>query len=303
MKHDRRDNSEVLLSLAAVLSISGLTKLVLHAWERRYGLQPAQRSDTGRRFYTAEQAERLRLLRVCSEGGQRIGTLVALPLDDLRRIEAAQSARLRNAPLIEALQALNGEDARALLQARADAEGAEGFVDATAIPLLQEIGQLWAEGTLSVAAEHLATAKIRRVLGTMIDQCPEPADDAVRMITATLEGEDHEIGAMACTLIARLHGLNSLHLGTNMPQDEILIAATRRNVRYVCLSALAGKRSRHEAALRALRSALPQEVLLVIGGPGYAAMPALQGVVYMPHFDAFRSLIETTHDTRRRVVA
>jgi MerR family transcriptional regulator, light-induced transcriptional regulator len=293
MKHEGRGKGQDLLSLAEVLSISGLTKLVLHAWERRYGLQPEQRSDTGRRFYTVEQAERLRLLRVCSEGGQRIGNLIALPLEDLKRIEAAQSARLRNAPLIEALQALNGEDARAMLQARADAEGAEGFVDATAIPLLQQIGQLWAEGAMSVAAEHLASAKIRRVLGAMIDQGPEPTDDAPRMITATLEGEEHEIGALASTLIARLHGLNSLHLGTNLPQHEILAAARMRNVHYVCLSALVGKRSRLEADLRALRAALPKEILLVTGGPGYASMPALEGVVYIPHFDAFRSLIET----------
>lgn len=290
MEHESPDNSEDLLSLAEVLSISGLTKLVLHAWERRYGLQPAQRSDSGRRFYTVEQAERLRLLRVCSEGGQRIGTIVDLSLDDLRRLETTVIARRRNAPLIAALMALNGEGFRDMLLTRADAEGPEGFLDATVLPLLRDIGTLWAEGNLSIAAEHLASAKIRRLLGTMIDACPSPHADAPRMLTATLSGEEHEIGALAANLVARLRDWDSLHIGVNLPPEEVEAAAVTRGVCCVCLSAINGKPSRLEADLRHLRATLPGDIMLA-GGPAYAALPALDGVMFLPHLDALRQLL------------
>ncbi len=292
MKPNKQDAGEPLLSLADVLSISGISKLVLHAWERRYGIEPARRSETGRRFYTADQAERLRLLKVCSDAGQRIGNLVTLPLEDLRRIEAADVARLRNAPMIAALQAMDGEDFRSMLQARAAAEGAEAFLDATALPLLREIGSLWSDGTLSIAAEHLASTKIKRLLGTMIDQCPPLASEAPRMLVATPTGEDHEIGALAATLVARLHGWSSLFLGPNLPPEEIASAAAAQHARCVCLSAINGKPARLEAALLSLRSHLADDVLLVTGGAAYATLPEIAGVAFMPHLDAFRSLID-----------
>jgi MerR family transcriptional regulator, light-induced transcriptional regulator len=288
---DGKTGGDPLLNLAEVLSISGITKLVLHAWERRYGIEPAQRNETGRRFYTPEQAERLRLLKICSDAGHRIGTIVDLPLDDLRRLETSVIARRRNAPLIAALNTMNGEDFRDMLRTRADAEGPEGFLDATVLPLLRDIGTLWAEGNLSIAAEHLASGKIRRLLGTMIDECPSPRAGAPRMLTATLSGEEHEIGALAATLVARLHGWDSLHLGANLPPEEVEAAAVTRGVCCVCLSAVNGRPSRLEADLRHLRATLPEDIMLVTGGPAYAALPAVDHVVFLPHLDALRHLL------------
>ncbi|PYB77088.1 MerR family transcriptional regulator [Rhizobium wuzhouense] len=283
---------QALLSLAEVLSISGITKLVLHAWERRYGIEPTQRSGTGRRFYTAEQAERLRLLKVCSDAGHRIGNLITLPLDELQRIETTQIERERNAPLIAAIRAMDGEAFRNLLLARAESEGPDVFLDTTALPLLRDIGNLWSEDELSIAAEHLATATLKRLLGTMFDTSPRPGADAPRLITATLSGEEHEIGALAAAWIARLHGWDSLCLGPNLPPEEVAAAAETRQARMVCISAVHGKPARLEAGLRQLRGALPRTIRLVTGGPAYAAMPALDGVSYLPHFDAFRQMVE-----------
>ena len=282
-----------LLNLAEVLSISGITKLVLHAWERRYGIEPAQRNETGRRFYTADQAERLRLLKICSDAGHRIGTIVDLPLEELRRIETALIARRRNAPLIAALSTMNGEDFRDMLLTRADAEGPDGFLDVTVMPLLRDIGALWSEGSLSIAAEHLASVKIKRLLGKMIDECPSPRAGAPRMLTATLSGEEHEIGALAASLVARLHGWDSLHIGPNLPPEEVEAAAVTRGVSCVCLSAVNGKPARLEADLRHLRATLPADIAVVTGGPAYAALPALNGIVFLPHFDALRQLLDS----------
>lgn len=291
MRQGSEDGDGGLLSLAEALSVSGMTKLLLHAWERRYGIEPAQRSETGRRFYTVEQAERLRLLKVCSDAGHRIGNLVTLTQDDLRRIEASEIARQRNAPLIQALQTLNVDDFRTMLRDRAVAEGPGSFLDATALPLMRDIEARWADGALSMAAEHLATVKIKRVLGTMIDQCPRLPETAPRLIIATPSGEEHEIGALAATLVARLHGTNSLFLGPNLPPEEIAATALAWQARCVCMSASAGKPARLQAGIRALRLALPAEILLVTGGPAYAALPVIDGVRHLPHLDAFRSLV------------
>jgi methylmalonyl-CoA mutase cobalamin-binding subunit len=113
------------------------------------------------------------------------------------------------------------------------------------------------------------------------------------MLAATLSGEDHEIGALAATLVARLHGWDSLHLGANLPPEEVEAAAVTRDVCCVCLSGITGKPARLEDDLRQLRATLPKEVSLLTGGPAYGALPAVDGVQFLPHFDALRQFLDT----------
>ena len=279
------EDGEGLLGLSDVLAYSGLSKLVLHAWERRYGLAPEVRSHSGRRFYTRAQAERFKLLKLCTDAGYRIGSLIDVPQSQLARLIEAQSATAALGPLMDATEALDGEKLRALLQARADQDGPERFVRTTVFPLLQEIGARWATGGLSVAAEHLATATAKRILGSMMDRSGPAEAGAPCLIATTPEGEEHEIGAMVVALLARMRGWDTLFLGPNLPNRNIIEAALARGASHVCLSALHGKPGRLQRQLRDLRAGLPADIVIWTGGPGYAEMPEIEGVSFVSHID------------------
>jgi methanogenic corrinoid protein MtbC1 len=283
-----------LLSSAEVLHYACLTRLVLHAWERRYGLQPAKRTETGRRFYTQEQAERLRLLKSCSDAGHRIGSLIDLGLPELRKLDTYALSVRTLAPLIDALRVLDGEAVFEALHARADAQGPAAFISQTVLPLLAEIGRLWADGRLAVASEHLATAQIKRILGTMLDQCSPPHDGAPRLIATTLVGEDHEIGALIVALVARLAGWNALFLGPALPVEDIAGAVSTRGARYVCLSGLNSKSRLAEPQLRELRKLLPTDVALWVGGPGLVSLPPMHAVETFHDLDEFEQKLALT---------
>lgn len=279
--------------MADALSASGITKLVLHAWERRYGMEPAERSPSGRRFYTSEQVERLRLLKICSDGGYRIGNLVGLSTEALSRIEADLNARNALSEILEAVKAMDSDRLQALLQARVEQDAPEQFIRATALPLMREVGSLWASSEASIAAEHMTTAQIKRILGSLFDQCPPVASDAPRLVATTPEHEEHDIGALVATLLARLRGWNALFLGANLPASEIADAACRRNARCVCLSALTGRKAGLERNLRSLRSLLAPEIEIWIGGPAYQTMPPLSGVRYFPDLEPYLAALDT----------
>lgn len=289
---NRQRNERALIGLSDALSTSGLTKLLLHAWERRYGLSPAERTDTGRRFYTTDQVERMRLLKACSDGGYRIGSLVELSTEALTRIEEALKARESLAEILSAVQALDSDRLHALLQARADAEDPERFIRATAVPLMREIGTLWEAGQVTVAAEHMATAKMKRVLGKLFDRCPPAPSHALRLVATTPEREEHDIGALVVTVLARLRGWNALFLGASLPADEIADAAHRRGARCVCLSALYGRRAALARHLRDLRSELAPGIDIWLGGPAYEKVACVEGVSYLPDLDAFLQALD-----------
>jgi MerR family transcriptional regulator, light-induced transcriptional regulator len=293
MRLDENGNGETLISLADTLAESGVSKLVLHAWERRYGFKPANRSASGRRFYTVSQVQRLRQLKTCSDAGHRIGALIALSPESLQKIHEEVTATRGMIEIIEAAQALDGETLLAKLQARAETQDPETFIRRTALPLMREVGARWESGTLSIAAEHMATAQIKRILGGMFDRCAAPHPDAPRLIATTPEREEHDTGALVITLIARLRGWNALFLGSSLPVVEVAEAAHRRQVRVVCLSALTGRGQVLERHLLDLRSKLSAGIDIWIGGFAYMSLPPIAGTCYFADLDTFSAALLT----------
>ena len=79
--------------IAVVERRTGISQHLLRAWERRYGVVEPERAAGGERLYSDADIERLRLVRLVSEAGRRVGQVAALSLDELcRRTGAAKSS-------------------------------------------------------------------------------------------------------------------------------------------------------------------------------------------------------------------
>lgn len=88
--HDLRPNTEQktdpeasaafgedLYRIGTVTSLTGIAVERLRAWERRYGLKPAQKVGKTR-YYSTSQLERLKKLKALSDHGHPISSIVAL---------------------------------------------------------------------------------------------------------------------------------------------------------------------------------------------------------------------------------
>lgn len=73
-----------LYKIGAVSNITGLTPHLIRAWERRYGLDIAQRSEGGTRLYTEKGITLLALLRDLINKGDAIGEVANLSEEELR---------------------------------------------------------------------------------------------------------------------------------------------------------------------------------------------------------------------------
>ena len=71
--------------ITAVCRLSGLTPAGLRMWEKRHRAVQPRRSKSGRRQYTAEDVERLRLLKKLADQGLPIHTTAPLTLPELQR--------------------------------------------------------------------------------------------------------------------------------------------------------------------------------------------------------------------------
>lgn len=116
--------------------LAGLSVETLRVWERRYGVSETERSPRGQRLYSAQQVNRLRLLKGLVDQGHPIGLIAGLSweqLHDLSRaqasVEAGESGPMRVAligPTLSRRMAAGGRDSLHLdvRHSSADMEGA-----------------------------------------------------------------------------------------------------------------------------------------------------------------------------------
>jgi len=152
-----------------------------------------------------------------------------------------------------------------------------------ATPLLSEIGVRWSSGSLCVAAEHLASATLRNLLGAAL----QPRSDALRtapILFTTLPGDHHDLGAFLAAVATVEAGGYALFAGGNLPVAEIVGAADTTGAAAVAVG-LAFDDGSAADSLSALRQQLPRHTELWIGGRGANDAKLPPAVCRVPDFD------------------
>lgn len=293
--------------IGVVSARTGLPQDLIRAWERRYDAVTPTRSDTGRRLYTDEDIEHLKLLKRAVSAGRRISDVAALPMGELRELIAEDHAEgvdlqprhhlgtteeSAQALLDECLDALASLDRSRLERALADASvslSQPHLRRHVIVPLLHSIGDRWREGTLRIVHEHMASSIVRSYLDNARGEKPASAP---RLIATTPSGELHELGALMAAAAADEIGWNTVYLGPNTPAEEIAAGVRQLGARAVALSvAHRDDEHRMQDELRRLRGLLPDEVPVFVGGRGVAALgPALEadGVYFVADLPEFQ---------------
>ena len=279
---------------------TGLTPHVLRAWERRYGVVSPARTEGGQRLYSDLDIERLRLLRRLTDGGHAIGRIASLPIAELARLDEgtggaeegaassdgegsradeaeqtrAQSVGESIAAVLRATRRLDAVELQAVLEQSAVMLGAPVFIDEVVAPALVRVGHGWAEGSVSVAQEHMATAVFRRVLGWLF-QVYDVRGTAPRLVVATPPTQVHEFGALMVAISAAADGWAVTYLGPDLPAADLVSAVGQTSARAVAVSAVyVPEGADLLAALREMRAALPERVPLLVGGAATSEIAA-----------------------------
>lgn len=266
--------------IKVVSQLTGLTPDTLRAWERRYGAIAPQCDEAGVRLYSEDDLERLKLLRRAVEAGHRISRIAALPLEELQGLSSlrpgtsAHGARLDAVErILEAIKRFEYVEADVELGHAASLMSSHQLVYRVALPLMKEVGDRWAHHVLGVANEHLASALLRNLLGTLLRITP--TSRPARLLLTTPTGEAHEMGLLSVALLAAAHGYSVCYLGPNLPVHEIAYAAVRARSDVVGLSLVYAEDPDERAReVRAVADALAPSVQLWLGGAGVLNLPA-----------------------------
>jgi MerR family transcriptional regulator, light-induced transcriptional regulator len=309
---------------------TGLSAAALRAWERRYEAVKPERTPGGQRLYSDEDIHRLTLLRQAVDGGRNIGHVAALETPELERLVREDTAATgggalspRDEPAFELPESVPGAGGRGAARVMEEAVAAAGsmdpreleavltrgamaltpsvLVDDVLVPLLRRIGLLWARGELGPASEHIASVVVRRFLDWLVTT-QEGGSVAPMMVVGTPSGQVHEFGALLAGVTAATEGWRVMVLGPDLPGEGIAEAGVRKGAAVVALSALVpGEGDRLVREVRALRNGLPEEAVVMIGGPGAEEVRVpleAAGVMVFEDLAGFRSAVRLVEGRR-----
>jgi methanogenic corrinoid protein MtbC1 len=103
-------------------------------------------------------------------------------------------------------------------------------------PALYTVGEMWAEGKVTVAQEHLASTLTARTLASLfVDGIYVPKVRGKVLVTAS-PNEFHEIGAWMVSSCLEYDGWNVLYLGANTPHEALIRMARAEQPDIIAIS-------------------------------------------------------------------
>jgi len=301
--------SETLYPIRAVVKLTGVNPATIDSWERRHGALKPRRGVHGR-LYSEQEVQRIRLLRDAIANGHHIRHLAKTEDEQLRslaefptpagikreeRSGAAATDASKLDPLLEMVAEFDYSSAeRELSRLAAATADPRDIVHDIALPLMRITGERWHEGDFTIAQEHMVTALLTGMLASMLRLYGNPKPTA-RILMATPEHEYHGFGILAAAMLTAAKGLGALHLGTNLPASEIVLAAASTDADAVLLGVCGANTERVIRTMQEIRKGATSRTHLWIGGSADETLLAAAkelGWVVMKDFHEFEDQLD-----------
>ncbi len=229
-----------MYSIKATAALTGLGAETLRAWERRYRVIEPRRNASGRRFYSQQDLNKLKLLANLTRHGHAISKLAGLKPEQLQKLASSadeQTGRQTEFAdkIVEALSDYRIDQCEQLLKRALMANEPLNYLREVLIPVLRQVGQLWHEQALNVAQEHMFSACVNRILLGMVNNLHSFSENHPSMLFATPSGEAHEFGILMSCLLAAEQKYNCYYLGSQVPVADLIAAARKLNVEMIVI--------------------------------------------------------------------
>lgn len=276
-----------MYTIKRAAEVVGVSASTLRAWETRYGVGSAVRTPAGYRVYDDTAIRTLRSMRELVDAGWPVHGAAA---EVLRRAELATSAgrpepgaRPPGDDVEAFVSAAAAYDTRAvdeLLDRRFSTASFETVVDGWLMPALVALGEGWATGRVSVAAEHLAATAAAHRVALVHDAAASPATTP-RALVGLPPGSRHDVGLLAFSTAARRAGLPTCYLGADVPAAAWQVAVEVQSPACVVLAVPMAEDAAAAAETVAAIREVDRRVLVAVGGSAQDLAP--EGCLRLGH--------------------
>jgi DNA-binding transcriptional MerR regulator len=287
-----RESEAAVLRIGELSRRVGVSEHVLRAWETRYGLLKPVRSAGGYRLYSEDDQSRVRRMQVHLAGGLAAAQAAQAAIAEDQPGGIANPVAVKGASkgagtggdtgagegeavaprvdpvdatgvLRRALDDLDEPAAQALLDRLLTDFTVETVLRDVVMPYLQDLGQRWEDGAVTIAQEHFASHVIRGRLAGLARGWGNGRGP--QALLACPPDELHDLALLVFGIVLNRGGWRIEYLGANTPMpDTIQVTAQTRP----SLVVLAATRPERFAAVLPELTRLAGMAPLVLAGAG-----------------------------------
>lgn len=214
--------------MTQVETLTGINAHTLRIWERRYNFMKAHRTDTNIRYYSGEQLKTLLNVAILSRNGYRISKIDNMAPSEINTIVSELQLQTNNHTINDNINLLTAamltydeEEFDKIFHRNILRKGILNTVTELIYPFLNNVGVLWGINKISPPQEHFVSNLIRQKIIAATESLPLPLKSAPTLILFLLEGEDHELGLLLSSYIAKDLGWSVIYLGQRMPSENL----------------------------------------------------------------------------------
>jgi len=212
-------------SMAQVAALTGISAHTLRKWESRYNFITPLRSETNIRAYSEAQLKILLNVSILTKEGIRVSAIDQMTVAEIHQkvtdLFEIATVQTEIKSLMVSMLDLDEQQFNYILQHEILRNGLLDTVQEVLFPFLTQVGILWGTNQAMPAQEHFVSNIIRQKIFAAIDQLPVPKKKAKRIVFFLPEEEQHEIGLLLGSFIARKLGWKTYYLGQNVPFDNL----------------------------------------------------------------------------------
>lgn len=256
-----------IFSIKDLEQFSGTKAHTIRIWEKRYGLLKPQRTDTNIRNYDVEELKVLLNVAFLNQKGEKISKIAALSRDEMAaKVRELAIEGQENLEVVHSLKMamLSFDEAlfKNVTQRYEEGSNFDQLVLDIYVPLLKEIGFLWATNSICPAHEHFISSLIRRHLESAIEAVPLPSINNGRTSVLYLpENELHELALLFFSYTLKKRGEKVIYLGQCVPRNDLVQLANMviGKINFYTIMTATPSSARMNSYLSSLSSLLPDD--------------------------------------------
>jgi len=144
------------------------------------------------------------------------------------------------------------------------------FITCLIIPLMTEVGELWAQTKISTAEEHVISNRVEKIIIDRINRV-RVSDGRGTIILAPVEGEQHVISLLSLELIFSELGYHTINIGRPLPIRSIIqyMKELKKRPQWLFMSiTLRAYIGTLQHNLESIRNVFNDDIKIAIGGQG-----------------------------------
>lgn len=265
-------NGGTRLSSREAARLLGVSEASVKRWADG-GLLPAEKTAGGHRRFRPEDIAAFRRARLGAESPRRAASAGGMAGAEG---EAAQtdgaSGEVTSEVVFDSLVAGRAEEASALLVGQyLRGRTVAALADTLVCPAMRRVGDLWHEGGLTVAQEHVATRAALQALGALRAAAWPGESNGLAALCCGVESDYHELPVLVAALLLEAGGWEVVTLGASTPFYALAEAVGRFGPRLVCVTSTVlndlERASREYVGFR--EAAARAGASVVLGGAGF----------------------------------